>query len=443
MTTVEARRRKRRWLLVAAILALMLLFAVATPIIVLALGLQSRPLVTSREKPSHDDVTRVKQLLKENDPRRLKAGEVKSVLVTERDINIFLDSASSYAPGNRAVFARVDLHEKAAAVRLTLTLPGSPFGKYLNVCVALAESSGGVAMRKLKLGAVTVPGCLVGRAASFVHERLLEHEPYCEAVEAARSVKELRLNEGRVLLTYQWTPHAMERLKARGQTLLLPENERRRLRVYDERIARLSHRVTGRDASLTEFLSPMFQFAAECSASGQNPTIENRALILALTAYAMGKDVRVLLGVEKGETRQEPRSVRLYLLGRRDLAKHFLVSAALAASAGSGVANLIGESKELDDSRGGSGFSFADLAADRAGVKLAEIAIGSPRQARLLQQRMAAVIAETEYMPRVDRLPESIMELEFKKTYPSLDSEAYRMIEREIERRIAACPVYR
>ena len=58
MMIVEARRRKRRWLLVAAILALMLLFAVATPIIVLALGLQSRPLVTSREKPSHDDVTR-------------------------------------------------------------------------------------------------------------------------------------------------------------------------------------------------------------------------------------------------------------------------------------------------------------------------------------------------------------------------------------------------
>jgi len=71
---------------------------------------------------------------------------------------------------------------------------------------------------------------------------------------------------------------------------------------------------------------------------------------------------------------------------------------------------LLGVFKEIDDSRSGSGFSFADLAADHAGVKLAEIAVGSSRQAKILQQRMSTVIRETEYMPRVDHLPEGIME---------------------------------
>jgi hypothetical protein len=96
----------------------------------------------------------------------------------------------------------------------------------------------------------------------------------------------------------------------------------------------------------------------------------------------------------------------------------------------------------LDDSRGGSGFSFADLAADRAGVRFAEMAIGSSQQAKLLQQRMGGNFKETDFMPRIDNLPEGIQELEFKRRYKDLDSETYRMVEAEIELRIVACQIY-
>lgn len=60
------------------------------------------------------------------------------------------------------------------------------------------------------------------------------------------------------------------------------------------------------------------------------------------------------------------------LLGRRDLAQHFFISAALSAVFSPALAEGVGLEKELRDARpGGSGFSFVDLAADLAGIQFA------------------------------------------------------------------------
>ena len=50
--------------------------------------------------------------------------------------------------------------------------------------------------------------------------------------------------------------------------------------------------------------------------------------------------------------------------------RHLLISAARAAEGGGPLSDAIGVYKEVSDSRGGSGFSFNDLAADRAGTRL-------------------------------------------------------------------------
>ena len=71
------------------------------------------------------------------------------------------------------------------------------------------------------------------------------------------------------------------------------------------------------------------------------------------------------------------RTIRLAVLGeptmrgRRDLAQHFFVSAHLTASTGAEAAQAAGLAKELVDAQRPSGFSFADLAADRAGARFA------------------------------------------------------------------------
>ena len=59
------------------------------------------------------------------------------------------------------------------------------------------------------------------------------------------------------------------------------------------------------------------------------------------------------------------------MLGRRDLAQHFVLSAFLAANSGTQAAEAAGLAKEVVDAQGPSGFSFTDIAADRAGIRFA------------------------------------------------------------------------
>lgn len=81
--------------------------------------------------------------------------------------------------------------------------------------------------------------------------------------------------------------------------------------------------------------------------------------------------------------------------------------------------------KELSDSlKGGSGFSFVDLAADRSGERFARAAT-NPQLARFLQTRLAAVTND-QLLPgeALDR-PEGLDAGLFERTYSSIDSPEY------------------
>lgn len=60
-----------------------------------------------------------------------------------------------------------------------------------------------------------------------------------------------------------------------------------------------------------------------------------------------------------------------YLMGEQTFAMHFISSAAIAAYTDTVLSDAIGLYKELEDARSGSGFSFNDIAANRAGTSFA------------------------------------------------------------------------
>jgi len=420
----------------------MFVFVIVIPAIFLIFGIQSKPLVMPGEKLTYDDMARVKQFIKENNPTRLKPGEIKNTSVTERDLNLFLDYASSQVPADQQLYAHVKLQKNVLNAQFSYKLPNNPFGDYLNVSTALVPESNRLVVRKLKIGVLSIPGWLVNFVVGIANRFLGKYEPYQNVIELADSVKDIQVSDQGVAVVYQWQPDVIKKLRAQGQDFLMPPDERERLRIYNEKLAVVSQSMNRRTVSLSLFLQPMFQFAHQRVQAGANPEAENRALILNLAAYSVGRNINRFIETDDSKSYPQPRRLTLTLLGRDDLAKHFLVSAAITVSAGSALANFAGVFKEVSDSQGGSGFSFADLAADRAGVKFAEIASGSSQQAKLFQQRMRGFLRETDYMPRIDNLPEGIQELQFKRTYNDLDGEAYRMVENEIERRIGACRVY-
>ncbi len=244
-------------------------------------------------------------------------------------------------------------------------------------------------------------------------------------------------------ITYDWNPDSLQRTHESGKDLLLSQQDQERLVLYYNKVNELARSFQNRKVSLTGVLKPMFKFASQQSEISNKPVLENTALLQVLSLYSTNKGLKNFVNNENQKHLKSPLKTTLTLHGRTDLPKHFLVSAGLTVSTGSKFTNFVGLAKEVEDSDGGSGFSFADLAADKAGVKMGEFATASQEQALLFQRRMTSITGETEFMPAIDSLPEGIMELKFRKDYTDLDSASSTMVYQEIDRRISDCQVYR
>jgi hypothetical protein len=405
-------------------------------VLVAVAGIESTPLVEPARRLSHQDISRIKLLLRQHDPRHLKKQELRTLFLTERDLNLLLEYAN---PHLLKASGRVDMQPEAMKVRLTVKLPDNPLGGYLNITADLSDVDGRIHIKRFTLGGLSLPVWLLEPLLFQGHRVMLARfDEYRTAVDAISSYQ---FQDDRLVVVYQLDPNLLERLKQSGKVFLLPESETHRMLAYHEELARISGQYVSRRISLGKVLTPLFQLAAVRTTESGEPQAENRALLLTLTMYALGMNINRFIDVP---LEQPVKSLHLTVLGRHDLVQHYLVSAALTVSAGSGLSAAMGVFKELDDSRGGSGFSFADLLADRAGIRLAEMATGTEPQARLLQKRMGdPLLMEKDFMPSIVDLPEGIMELEFKHRYQDLDSKSYRIIEDEIESRLSQCKVYR
>ena len=107
------------------------------------------------------------------------------------------------------------------------------------------------------------------------------------------------------------------------------------------------------------------------------------------------------------------------------------------------VANALGEVKELSDAQaGGSGFSFIDLAADKAGSRFGALAVSTPENARRFQQYIAQIKDYYDFMPDPRDLPEHMSEADFKRRFESTQSSAYATLAAKIDKRISHIPLY-
>jgi hypothetical protein len=131
------------------------------------------------------------------------------------------------------------------------------------------------------------------------------------------------------------------------------------------------------------------------------------------------------------------------LQGRTDFPQHFTISAALAATAGSPLSNVVGLYKELEDARGGSGFSFNDIAADRAGTRFGELAVAGPAAFERIARVLAGGLRESDLIPDVRDLPEFMPESVFQRRFGGVGAPRYEAMMARIEGRVAALPLYR
>lgn len=356
--------------------------------------------------------------------------------VTQRDLEILLSqTASRWGEGR----FQVRLDTGRASLRASLALPDTLLGPifsplvgpqnlaWLNLDARLSDATGMPIIESLQLGAVPVPGWLAGLALEW---GLRQAVPRSQAL--AHIVQRVGFARGQTKLTLDWRDESPRALLA----ALLPGDEQQRVQAYAEHLTLLTRGLAARSTvSMADLIAPMFALAQRRSAGGAAAAAENRAALLALTLYANG---RSLAPAMPNRSWRPSRNTALTLNGRPDSPLHFLISAALAAQAGGGLADAVGLYKEASDAQGGSGFSFNDLAADRAGTRFGLLAMQSPLQ---LQALLAAGVRESDLMPDVGDLPDALTAADFAQRFGRVGTPEYSRMLADIEARLDRCRV--
>jgi hypothetical protein len=400
-----------------------------TVAVALYLAIDQQPAIRRAAEITPANIQRAKLVLDQNNPRKLKTGNRQSVILNQQDLDLAANYlAHYYANGS----ARVILNNGKAELAASLRPPKIPIIFYFNVTAIVTGDSPMPRFAELRIGRLLIPGLV----ADWLMTRLLVGFLGQDAFDtAAQTVKRIDVKQGQLILAYEWQTKLRDTLR---EVVISPEDQER-LRAYQERLTLISNSPKTRNVSLSELLIALFELA-EIRGQQGNPVAENRAAILVLALYVNGKPLATILPAAKNWPR--PMAQTVTLNGRQDFSKHFIVSAALAANAGAPLSDAVGLYKEIEDSRVGSGFSFNDIAADRAGTRFGELAAENSSAAKL-QRQIAKGISEKEIMPATDDLPEFMTEAELQRRFGGVNGPEYRKMMAAIERRIAALPLYR
>lgn len=389
------------------------------------LATDDRPLVSRGETISPTAVAQARRLLFFNDPRFMRSGEQRQVAVPASLLDEGINYLASRATQGRGALI---VGERAAEVRLSVAVPLSAITRYVNLRATIPEGDGAPRIATAAIGRLPLPAGLANLALESA-VRLAGHEKEWRLARGA--MRRLTFDPARqqVLVAFVWEPAILDQARA----VAISADDLARLRRAQENLSSLlAHRSPQLPMRLVDVLQPMLT-----TRDGQSLD-QRRAALLILAAHLSERSLAALIP-EAGKW-PRPRPVVLMLRDRQDSAQHFVISAALAAWAGEPVADAIGLYKELEDARHGSGFSFADLAADRAGTRFGELAMRQPER---LDAQLATRFTDEDLLPPLDGLPEYLPQREFLRRFGGPGTPAYRNMLAEIDRRLATLPLYR
>lgn len=394
-------------------------------------GVSNKPDIAVGWTLTREDIARAKKILHEGS--KTKPDEIGTIELTQPDLNL----AANYLLNRYSrSAAKIELKNKVLRFTVTMTLPQNNLGQYLNISFRLGNDDENElpTLTKFKAGKLLLPA----KFAAFVIVNIIRYTSLNEYfILATHPIKTVKIDQQKISITYY---SSLETL-IQARNFLTQSGDNPKLDIYQQKLFEItaSHDPEWR-LSLADLLKPLFELAYQRSTL-ENAIEENKIAIMAINDYVNKKETRKFLSSSASKPITEKR-YSTFLYKRIDLAQHFIGSAAITASLNGQVAKVAGEEKELSDAKDGSGFSFIDLAADKAGTRFGEMATSSPESARKIQKAMSGIKDYSDFMPDPRDLPEHMDETEFKQRFQSVDSPAYQEISKQIDARITAAPIY-
>ena len=414
---------------------ILITFSIIALLATLYLSIENKAMVLGNQHVEAIDIERIKEIIESNKPAAIMSGKKVKLRLSNKEANEILALASNeYLPNINAVSTFLDNRIK---LNLTYKLPDNPAGRYLNITVMLKLYYGKYfSIEALKIGKVVIPEMLLPSLQPLIKDLVKKY--YGGYFVLWKHVKRIDIYNSVLTINYKITRNNFERVRRLAKQMLVSDEMHERIKAYAGELEKLSSELGTSPQSIMNFMRPIFKLAERRSLAGKKAIEENRVAILTLAAFSIGKNP--LSYVSDTEVKK-PERIVLTLKGREDLAKHYLLSAAINALLDTKWSHAIGLNKELKDANGGSGFSFVDLMADMAGNKLANI-MQSERRAGIVQSRIVKMKSENAIMGDIEQLQEGLSAAEFRVEYGNTGSEEYVTIVREINRRLRTCVVY-
>jgi hypothetical protein len=445
--TLWGRGRQSRLWLVPKVTLLTFLVVLGAGAVVRQ-SLAPAPLPFEAARVTSADKRRLADLTHDTNPASRKENQTHTLRLTEHDVNVLLSWGLSLGPTGRKAVVRLDRDSVSLLLSLPVSL-GADRTRYLNL-----QTTGGatitngtlhVHMDRCRIGSLEVPSWILHSAGPFLAARL-NCDPRTRLF--LNAVREIVVEPNSLQLTYGYLDlpvrlrhslfgplHANEELLASTRT-----------QMEGLRLLALSQQVVEASPSLALCLKAAFTLARDRSVR-RDPVVENQAAIFALGVLVGHPQIQEFLGAVLLDPNEDaaPQMLQgVVVQGRSDWARHFCVSAAATLLSDEAVSDAAGQFKEeLDGRAGGSGFSFADLLADRAGTTFARAATRNAAAARALQQRLAQDFRMEEIFPPAGDLPEGLSDAQMQSRYGGVGGTGYHALLEEIERRVAACAAYR
>lgn len=406
-------RRRRLWPWGLAILLML-----AAPVLIVT---SSRPLVPPAATPDARDAVAGRQMLSDVRSRARNGDGWATVLLDDRDL-AGLSGLAARASGVRRMRAGIEGGTAWAEASVPL-----PLGRWANVRVWTDGGADGFPAIRARVGVVELPPTLVRPLVSLSPAVLrLGGVKVPAPTEMLRNVQVA----GHVLKAEVRLPRQTGVVGAFASARTAPVSEEEVRDIYCH-LAIEHSRNPG--VPLEEQVRRAFAMPP------QGDIVEsNRAAFIALAMLAVSPRVGDLVGLPAAEVRACPQPrLALRLADRRDLAKHWSLSAALAGTVGQSLSQDLGEWKELSDSiAGGSGFSFVDIAANRSGLAWAERAV-NPQLAAAARAELQSISREALFPLELLAKEEGLSAEDFERRYGNIDSPEYRAVVERIDRHLA------
>ena len=411
------------------------------PLILVILTLETNPALPVNPPLDQQQVSQIQQLLIDHDPRQLLASPNQEVRLTEAELNALV----TYLKDNNQALEGVNIQTSLVeeGVQISLSVPARALGilRYFNINFDFERQDNRLVLSSMDVGALTIPPLLISSLQQTLSFHLSGNDNFQLATSFIDSLQFHSINEERMVIMLDWQDDQIQELGDQARQVFVSNREAERILYYNEQLltglSELPQELAA--ISLNDLMRPLFLFASVNTGGGSDPVAENRAVFIVLTAYLTDLELGQLIGNEVSIP--QPREIRVLIDSREDLARHVVSSAAISASAGATMAQVLSVYKEVQDSRFRTGFSFTDLAANEAGSLLGTLATRSRTDAIQFQQKMLTIATEAEYLPSLGTY-DGMTEEEFISTYGNRESEAYNARLDEIYNSILNRPFY-